>query len=183
MIANQELDITANRRAKKWTRREMIGRLAWETLGARLFAWSPRPAWGWRRWILRLFGAKVGRDVRTDPTVRIAIPWNLSLGDYAGIGARVNLYSLGLITVGKNATISQNAHLCAGSHDFRGAEMRLTKPPITVGEGAWICADAFLGPDVTIGKFGVAGACAVVVRDVAPGVIVAGNPAVQVGVR
>jgi putative colanic acid biosynthesis acetyltransferase WcaF len=182
-MVDQNLDIAANRRAQKWTNREMIGRLAWEVLGARLFAWSPRPAWGWRRSILRLFGAKVGQHVRIDPTARIAIPWNLTLGDFAGIGARATLYSLGPISIGKNATISQNAHLCAGSHDFRGPMMRLTKPPICVEEGAWICADAFVGPGVTIGEFGVAGARAVVVRDVAPGVVVAGNPAVQVGVR
>lgn len=179
----RQIDITANRRARKWTTRELVGRVLWETLGKCLFAWSPRPAWAWRRGVLRLFGAKVGRDVRIDPTARVSIPWNLSLGDCAGIGERAILYSLGRITVGKNATISQNAHLCAGSHDFRDPAMRLTKPPITVGDGAWICADAFLGPGITIGEFSVVGARAVVMRDVAPGIVVAGNPAVQVGVR
>ena len=178
-----KIDIAANRKASKWTRRELFGRICWELVGSRLFAWSPRPAWGWRRSVLRLFGATVGQAVRIDPTVRITIPWHLSLGDDIGIGERVALYSLGQISIANGATISQNAHLCAGSHDFRGPDMRLTKPPIVIGEGAWICADAYIGPGVTIGEFGVVAARAVVVRDVAAGSVVAGNPAVQVGIR
>ena len=177
------LDIAANRSARKWTTRELLGRIIWEILGARLFSWSPRPAWGWRNAILRLFKAQIGTDVRIDPSVRIAIPWNLGIGNQVGIGARAELYSLGRITIGNCATVSQNAHLCAGSHDFRAAEMLLTKPPIAVGEGAWICADAFVGPGVSIGDFAVVGAAAVVVRDVAAGIIVAGNPAVRIGKR
>lgn len=180
---NKKIDIAANRNAQKWTKRELLGRLLWESFGARLFAWSPRHAWDWRNAVLRLFGAHIGADVRIDPSARIAIPWNLNIGNQVGIGARAELYSLGSITIGNCATISQNAHLCAGSHEFRQADMRLTKPPIRICEGAWICADAFVGPGVTIGDFAVVGARAVAVRDVAPGVMVAGNPAVQIGQR
>ena len=118
-----KIDIAVNRHASKWTRRELIGRILWEIVGCRLFGWSPRPAWGWRRWLLRRFGARIGQAVRIDPSVRILIPWNLALGDNVGIGERAILYALGPITVGNNATISQNAHLCAGSHDFRGPAM------------------------------------------------------------
>ena len=180
---DRKIDIAANRRASKWTRREQMGRIIWEIVGCRLFAWSPRPMWGWRRWLLRCFGANIGQAVRIDPSARIVIPWNLALDDNVGIGERAILYALGPITVGKNATISQHAHLCAGSHDFRGHDMRLTKPPIEVGAGAWICADAFVGPGVLIGDSAIVAARAVVVRDVAAGIVVAGNPAVQVGVR
>jgi len=176
-------DIAANRRATKWTARQLLARALWEVLGQRLFAWSPRPAWAWRRAVLRLFGARVGRDVRIDPSALVAIPWNLAIADEAGIGARARLYSLGTIAIGRAATVSQDAHLCAGSHDFRSPDMRLTKPPIAVGAGAWICADAFVGPGVTVGDGAVVGARAVVVRDVPPGLVVAGNPAVEVGRR
>ena len=178
-----QIDIAVNRAARKWTKRELLGRMIWELLGIRLLSWSPRPAWGWRNAILRLFGAEIGTDVRIDPSVRIAIPWNLVIGNEVGIGARAELYSLGPITIGASATISQNAHLCAGSHDFRSPDMLLTKSPIVVGAGAWVCADAFVGPGVTLGDFAVVGARAVVVRDVAASLIVAGNPAVAVGTR
>src|SRR5690606_40555832 len=88
---------------------------------------------GWRRAVLRAFGARIGRDVRIHPTVRIAVPWNLSIDDEAAVGDRAILYSLGRITIGKRATISQYAHLCAGSHDYRRRDLQLLKLPIIVG--------------------------------------------------
>ena len=139
--------------------------------------------WGWRRGILRLFGAKIGRDVHIHSTVRIAIPWNLQIGHQTSIGERAILYSLGMITIGRSATISQYAHLCAGTHDYRRADMALLKPPIVIGDGAWICADAFVGPGVSIGDYAIVGARAVVAKSVLDGVIVIGNPARVVGSR
>lgn len=167
---------------RKWSRWELAGRILW-VLAYPLFRFSPRPLWGWRRLLLRCFGAKIGADVNIHPTVAISIPWHLIVGDYAGIGDRVNLYALGDIRIGDAATISQGAHLCAGSHDYRDPRMSLTKPPITIGAGAWICADAFIGPGVVIGRNAIVGARAVVMKDVPEGLIVAGNPARRVGQR
>ena len=116
-------------------------------------------------------------------TVRIAIPWNLSIEDEAAIGDCVQIYNLGQVSIGAQATISQGAHLCAGTHDHRRPDLPLVKCTITIGRGAWICADAFVGPNVSVGDFAILGARAVVVRDVAPGVVVAGNPARIVGRR
>ena len=171
-----EIDVTANRSALKWTFREQVGRVLWAVIGP-LFRLSPRPLWGWRRAMLRLFGAKVGSDVHVYPTVRITIPWNLSLGDGAAVGDFAILYALGPITLGPRATVSQYAHLCAGSHDLTRSDRPLTKPPIDVGADAWIAADAFVGPGVTIGEGAVVGACAVVIKPVSPGKVVVGNPA------
>ncbi|WP_346323817.1 acetyltransferase [Emcibacter sp. SYSU 3D8] len=170
------LDVAANRRARKWTRKELLGRVLWELAGP-LFAWSPRPLWGWRRMLLRVFGAQVGHGVHIYPSVRITIPWNLSIGDGSAIGDRVTLYALGPITLGKRVTVSQGAHLCAGTHDWRMPDMPLLKPPILIADDAWICADAFVGPGVRVGMGAIAGARAVVVRDVAAATIVGGNPA------
>ncbi len=176
------MDIDANRRARKWSRKSLAVRAGW-ALASPLFRFSPRPLWGVRRALLRLFGARVGRGVHLYPTVRIVIPWTLSLGDRVAVGDRAILYGLGPITVGPDATISQGAHLCAGSHDFRDPAMALLKPPIDIGAGAWICAEAFVGPGVTVGEMAVVGARAVVVRDVPASTVVAGNPAKCVGER
>ncbi|PTM41739.1 DapH/DapD/GlmU-related protein [Bosea sp. 124] len=183
VAAEAQLDIDANRRAIKWSRKQLLARALWELLRGPLFAWTPRPLWGWRRYVLRRFGARIGQRVHIHPDVRIAIPWTLDIGDDSAVGERAILYALGPITIGKRATISQNAHLCAGSHDFRNQSMTLLKPPIRIGDEAWICADAFIGPGVTIGDRAVAGARAVVMRDVAPGAIVIGNPARVTGSR
>jgi putative colanic acid biosynthesis acetyltransferase WcaF len=139
--------------------------------------------WAWRCAVLRLFGARIGRAVQIHPTVRIDVPWNLQIGDNVGIGDSVILYSLGIISIGQNATISQNVHLCAGSHEFRCVDMPLLKLPISIGEDVWICADAFVGPNVTVGDAAVVGARAVVMRNVEPGRIMVGNPAKVVGYR
>ena len=101
------LDIATNRASKKWSRRELFGRALWELLSLPLFAWTPRPFWAWRRAVLRLFGAHIGREVHLHPNVRIAVPWNLNLADASAIGDRAILYSLGPIRIGKGATVSQ----------------------------------------------------------------------------
>lgn len=170
------LDVAANRRARKWTRREQVGRLLWG-LARPLFILSPRPFWGWRRMLLRAFGARVADNVHVYPTVRVTMPWNLDLGEACAVGDRVILYALGPIRIGPRATVSQGAHLCAGTHDIAQPDRPLLKPPIVIGADAWVAADAFVGPGVTIADGAVVGARAVVVKDVEPGHIVAGNPA------
>jgi putative colanic acid biosynthesis acetyltransferase WcaF len=176
------LRIAANRKTRKWTRRELVGRVLWG-LCSPLFALSPRPLWGWRRFMLRCFGAQVGRDAHVCSTVRFTIPWNVSIGPESAIGDRAIIYALGPITIGAQATISQGAHLCAGTHDYRFADMPLVKAPISIGSGTWICAEAFIGPQVRIGDRAIVGARAVVMKDVPADAIVAGNPARALRVR
>jgi putative colanic acid biosynthesis acetyltransferase WcaF len=171
-----KLDINAARTARPYSRAEYLGRIAW-ALSTPLFRCSPRPLYGWRRWLLRAFGATVGRDVRIHPSARIMLPWNLTIDDQASLGDRVLVYNLGPVLIGERATVSHLAHLCAGSHDYLDARLSLMREPITVGADAWICAQAFVGPGVVIGDGAVVAAGAVVTRSVDPWTVVAGNPA------
>jgi len=170
------IDIQANRSARKWTRSEQLGRIMW-TAAWPLFRLSPRPMWRWRVALLRLFGAHIDSGVRIHPSVAIEIPWNLTIGQYVAVGDRSILYNLGTVEIGSETTISQGAHLCAGTHDYRKRDFPLVKSPIVIGKGAWICADAFIGPNVQIGDRSIVGARAVVVRNVPPNSMVGGNPA------
>ena len=176
------MDIEANRRSEKYSLRELAGRSLWACCMP-LFRWGPRLCWGWRRFLLRLFGAKVGVQVHIHPSARIFLPWNLEIGDWSSVGFDALLYNLGPMKIGERVTISQRAHLCGGTHKFREASMPLVRAAITVGDEAWICADAFVGPGVTIGTRAVVGARAVAMKDVAPGDIVTGNPARVFGRR
>jgi putative colanic acid biosynthesis acetyltransferase WcaF len=133
--------------------------------------------------LLRLFGAQVGAQVHIHPSARIFLPWNLEIGDWSSVGFEAWLYNLGPMKIGERVTISQRAHLCGGTHKFREACMPLVRSSISVGDEAWICADAFVGPGVTIGDRAVVGARAVVMRNVPPGKIVVGNPARETGER
>lgn len=175
-------DIHANRSTRKWSRGEQVGRVLW-ALARPAFRFSPRIFWGWRRGLLRRFGASIGDDVHVHPTVRVAIPWHLTIGDLSAVGDGVNLYSLGPIGIGKRCTVSQGAHLCAGTHDHRRKDFPLVKAPITIGDDVWICAEAFIGPGVRVGDFAIVAARSVVMRDVAASTVVAGHPASRVGDR
>jgi putative colanic acid biosynthesis acetyltransferase WcaF len=176
------LNIRDNQAARKWTRYELFLRVLWALVHP-LFRYSPRVFWSWRIWILRCFGASIGSGVHIHPTAMITLPWNLQIGSEASVGDRAILYNLGLISIGAAATISQGAHLCAGTHDYLRADLPLLKLPITIGEGVWICADGFVGPGVTIGDYAIVGARSVAMRDVGDWLITAGNPAKVIAAR
>ena len=173
----QALDIAQNRSASKYSGKEMLCRVLWGLVAPLFFRCSPRILFGWRSFLLRLFGAKIGRCVHVYNTATVYMPWNLEIGDWSSIGEHAYVYNLGRISIGSRTTISQRAHLCAGSHDYESPDLPLLKPPISVGDQAWICADAFLGPGVRVGEGAIVAARAVVTRDVEPWVIVGGNPA------
>ena len=171
------VNVKANRAVRKYSRSELLIRFLWELLRGPLFAWTPRPLWSWRRFVLRLFGARIGRDVHLYPSVRIAIPWNVDIQEEASVGDGAILYSLGPIHIGRQATVSQGAHLCAGTHDYNRPDMPLIKASIWIGNGVWICAEAFVGPGVRIGDGSILGARAVAMKNIADRSIAAGNPA------
>lgn len=169
-------DITANRSARKYRVYEQILRVLWAAT-VPLFRLTPRPLWAVRRVHLRLFGAQVGRGARIYPSAVIFMPWNITFGDQCTVGWGVKLYALGPMQIGARATISQYAHLCGGTHDLSFAERPLVKARVSIGNGAWVAAEAFVGPGVTVGERAVVGARAVTLKDVSEGVVVSGNPA------
>jgi putative colanic acid biosynthesis acetyltransferase WcaF len=168
---------TLARNISPWTTRQKIGRMLWKLVYSVAFLPSFPSSYRWRAMLLRLFGARLGTNVRFRRTVKIEIPWHLTIGSHVSIGDRAILYALGKITIGDRSFVSQYAHLCAGTHDYRTSDYPLIRSPITIGEDVWIAADAFVGPGVTIADRALVGARAVVVKDVPEQMIVAGNPA------
>lgn len=154
-----------------------LSRLVWMTCWTLLARWTPPPLHGWRRLILRAFGARIGRGVRVYGSARIWYPPLLEMGDYSVIGPSANCYNQGAVTIGARAVISQGAQLCAGTHDVSDPNFQLVTRPIAIGERAWIAADAFVGPGVTVGEGAVLGARAVAMRNLEPWTIYSGNPA------
>ena len=171
-----ELNIKENRGAAKYTKRVLFARVLWG-IGKCFFRCTPRSCFGLRRSILRLFGASVGENVNIYPSALIYFPWNLEIGDDSSIGEWALIYNLGQITIGERTTVSQRVHLCAGTHDYKDPAMQLLTPSIVIGDDAWICADAFVGPSIRIGDHAIVAAVSVVVKDVANSQIVGGNPA------
>ena len=90
----------------------------WWIVQSIFFKNSPQFMYGFRRFLLGIFGAKIGKKVIIRPTVRTTYPWKVSIGDYSMVGDDVVLYSLGEIEIGKHVVISQKSYLCTGSHDY-----------------------------------------------------------------
>ena len=154
-----------------YPRREVVLRRVWALVESTLFRLSPRPWHGFRARLLRLFGASIPEPgkVVIFPTVRVYFPWKLTLEPRSMLGPRVNVYNLAQVTIARGANVSQHVHLCAGTHDYRRWSMPLVTAPIRIGENAWIAADVFVGPGVTVGEL-------VVVDDLPPRMICVGHP-------
>ena len=155
----------------------------WWLVQTTLFRLSPQVLYGWRRWLLRRFGAHIGRGVLLRPSVQITYPWKLTIGDHAWIGDDVELYTLGAITIGAHAVVSQRCYLCTGSHDYTRATFDIFARPIVIGEQAWLATDVFVAPGVEIGAGTVVCARSAVFKSLPGGVIARGNPAVVVRKR
>lgn len=161
-----------------------ISRLAWDLVYALLF--RPTPRWalhGWRRMLLRAFGAQIGEGCRIDPRARIWLPSNLKLGKFVAIGEGADIYCVAPITVGSKVAISQRAFLCTASHDITTLTRQLVHAPITIGDHAWIAAEAMILPGATVGEGAVIAARAVLRGSAAAWTIQAGNPARHINDR
>lgn len=152
-------------------------RLFWTITWKLLASWTPPPMHGWRRYLLRCFGAQIGRGVRVYGSARVWLPANLVMEDLSWLGPNANCYNQGHVTIGHRAVVSQGAHLCASSHDINDAFFQLVLRPIRIEANAWIAAEAFVGPGVTVGEGAVLGARAVALRPLEPWGVYSGNPA------
>lgn len=149
----------------------------WAIVWGALGVWTPTPLFRWRAFLARVFGAQLHATAKIYPHVRIWDPSNLEMDKYACIARGVNCYSIAPIRLGAYALVSQNAHLCTGTHDISLEEFPLRSAPIHIEENAWVAADAFIGPGVSVGAKAVVGARSVVFRSVEPMTVVVGNPA------
>jgi putative colanic acid biosynthesis acetyltransferase WcaF len=129
-----------------------------------------------RIFLLRLFGARIGRGCLIAGGVRVWVPRNLQMAEYCVLGDGAELYNLAPIKIGANTVISQRAYLCTATHDYTRPDFPLYSKPITIGASAWIATGTFVGPGITVGDGSVVGASAVVTRDVPPWMVCAGNP-------
>ena len=161
--------------------RNKLGRLLWNIVWLVLF--RPTPNYGiiwvnaWRLFLLRLFGAKIGRCSSVRNSVRIWQPWALEMGDWSIISEDCEVYNVDKIRIGNRVIVSKGVFLCGAGHDIGSPIMELTYSPITIEDDAWVAGRSIVLPGVTIGTGAVVGAGAVVTKDVEPWAVVGGNPA------
>jgi len=157
--------------------RNKLLRAIWNVAWWLLVRPTPVPFFWWRSCVMRCFGAKLGRRASIYPSTRVWAPWNLEMEDFTLLSFEVNCYCVDKVRIGTQTLVSQHSFLCTASHDISDPVMRLVTAPIVIEASVWICADAFIGPGVTIGEGAVVGARACVFKNVEPWTVVGGNPA------
>ena len=154
-------------------------RVLWQLTWILLARWTPPMFHRWRIFILNLFGAKVSNSAYVYSSVKIWAPWKLEMRAFASLGPEVRCYNIATVSIGRKTVVSQGVHLCTGSHDYIQPAFPLIARPITILDRAWICADAFVGPGVTIGEGAVLGGAAATASNLEPWTVYSGNPAVS----
>jgi putative colanic acid biosynthesis acetyltransferase WcaF len=160
-----------------------VARAVWGIAHLLLIRWTPRPCHAWRALVLRIFGAKLGRNCHVYAKAVIWAPWNLEAGDECGVADGAILYNQAPIRLGRRVVISQGSHLCTATHDYEDSGFPLITKPITVGDQAWIAGECFIHPGVTISEGAVIGARSVVTKDVPAWMVCAGNPCAPIKPR
>lgn len=160
------------------SRKHQIIRMLWAVVWVLCARWLPRSVGsGWKRFLLRLFGAKIDSTAVVYSSAKVYYPANLVMDDYSCLASDVDCYNVAPIHIGANTTVSQGAYLCTASHDITNPLNPLITSPITIEDQAWVAAGAFVGMGVTIGQGAVVGARAAVFKNVEPWTVVGGNPA------
>jgi putative colanic acid biosynthesis acetyltransferase WcaF len=176
MIEPQYQDLSKFEVPPGFRGKDVIRVQLWRSAQATLFRLSPRVMYGFRRLLLRAFGAHIGRGVLIRPTATVTYPWNLTVGDYSWLGDDTVVYNLAPVDIGANVAIAHRVYLCTGYHSITRLTFDIGGSPILVGDEAWLADDVFVGPGVSIGRGAVIGARSSVFKDMPEGMVCHGSP-------
>lgn len=149
----------------------------WWIVENTFFAMSPQFFYAWRRFLLRLFGAKIGKGVLIRSSAKFTYPWKITIGKNSWIGEETILYSLGEIFIGENVAIAHGVYFNTGLHDYTTKEFKIASKNIIIEDECWITNDVYIAPGVSIGRGCVIGARSSVYKNMPEGFICYGNPA------
>jgi putative colanic acid biosynthesis acetyltransferase WcaF len=160
-----------------------LSRAIWGFVYVLFFRTAPRPFHAWRAFLLRCFGASLGKNCHIYGRARVWAPWNLQCGDMATIADDAIIYNPAPVVLGHHAIISQQAYLCGATHDYEDPRFPLLAFPISIGSYAWICARAVVQPKVTVGEGAVLALGSVATKDLQPWTVYGGVPAKRIKAR
>lgn len=163
--------------------RNRAARGLWQIVYVLLFRWSPRPLHAWRAFLLRAFGARIGRNARIYPKARIWAPWNLECEDLVAIANDAVVYNPAVVRLGSHSIVSEQAYLCGATHDYNDPAFPMVAAPITIERYAWICARASVLMGVTVREGAILGLGAVATADLEPWSVYGGLPARRIKAR
>jgi len=176
-------DLSRFRVPKGFRGRSAVTVQLWWLVQATLFRITPDVLYGWRSFLLRLFGARIGKNVRIRASARVTYPWKLTVGDHVWVGDDCVLYNLGEIVLGSHVALAHHIYLCTGLHDYTRLDFAIGQKPVRIEDEVWICNDVFVAPGVTVKRGAIVGARSTVLHDLPEGMICHGNPAKAVRAR
>jgi putative colanic acid biosynthesis acetyltransferase WcaF len=160
-----------------------LRQVLWFMVGAPLVETSIVPFSGFKVWLLRCFGARIGEGVRIKPGVKIKFPWRLTIGNHCWIGENSWLDNVAPIILEDHVCLSQSVYLCTGNHDWNDPNFKLRPASIHIQSSSWIAAKAIIGPGVVVGQGAVLCLGSVASASLAPMTIYAGNPSIPIKKR
>lgn len=176
-MENKELSSVNHYTTPVFSTWNKVKRVLWQLTWAIFCKWTPPPFFLWRNFIIRFFGAKIGKKVNIYPTCKIWAPWLLTMEDSSCIGPGAEVYNPDGCFIGKWAIVSQDAYLCGATHDFNSENFTYIKKRIVIEDYVWICAKAVVLPGVKCQEGAVLGAAAVASKDLESWSVYAGSPA------
>jgi putative colanic acid biosynthesis acetyltransferase WcaF len=176
-VSEQIQDLSLYKTPKDFRGKSKITVQLWWLVYTFFFKPSPQILYGWRRFLLRSFGARIGKKVIIRPSAKITYPWKVYIGDYSWIGDDVVLYSLGNIHIGRNSVVSQKSYLCTGTHDYSKKNFPIYAREIIIEDECWLATDVYVAPGIKIGKGTVVGSRSSVFKSLPSGKVCMGSPA------
>lgn len=154
---------------------------AWRPFGAPLLRIIPKPMYGVRTRLLRLFGAEMDPTARVRQSVSIDRPWNLTMGRKSSLGDGVVVWAHAPVSIGARCTISQYCRLAAFREDPSRPAGPTRPAPLTIGDDVWIAAESYVAGGQTVADGVLVGARSVVDQRAGgrldPWTIASGDPA------
>lgn len=167
----------------KYSHPQSVQKFLWYFINALFFSSRVNPFSSLKVFLLRLFGAKIGKRVNVKPGVNIKYPWLLEIGDYVWLGENVWIDNIAEVKIGNNSCISQGAMLLTGNHNYKKISFDLILGKITLENGVWVGAKAIVCPGVHCGSHSILTVGSVAIKNMEPYCIYQGNPAVMIRKR
>ncbi|MDR0940074.1 MAG: hypothetical protein LBN29_12150 [Mediterranea sp.] len=177
-MQTKELWFALDRESSNMGMKEKLKLQLWRCVDGLFFKTSLKMFSGWRVFLLRLFGAQIGKGCYIAPKATIYIPWNIKIGNYTSIDDYVYIKPRTSITIGDYVSISTFVHIIPGGHDLRTRNLKSSLSPILIKDGVFIGADSYIGGGVTIGQMAVIGARSLVMKDIPENTIAFGFPCI-----
>lgn len=124
--------------------------------------------WGFKRFMLKLAGAKIGRNVKISSSLKVYGAGTLEVGDNTWIGYQTLIVASSSVVIGANCDIAPRVYIGTGTHLIDVNSDHIAAKDISmdvcIGNGCWLCTNSVILPGVKIGKKSVVAAGAVVTK-------------------